>query len=78
VKLRELALRYNLNPEWVRPLGIDRMSVRLAGRNLHTWTNYTGIDPEINLFSANTVARGVDFATTPIPRMWVLGLTMNF
>jgi TonB-dependent starch-binding outer membrane protein SusC len=78
VKLREIALGYQVPQGWVRGFGVDRMSLRLAARNLYTWTNYTGIDPEINMFSANTVARGVDFATTPIPRTFVLGLTMNF
>ena len=50
----------------------------LAGRNLYTWTDYTGIDPEVNLFSANTVARGVEFGTSPIPRMYSFGITLNF
>jgi hypothetical protein len=36
------------------------------------------MDPEVNMFSANTVARGVDFATTPIPRTVVLSLDFNF
>ena len=26
--------------------GFTRASVTLAGRDLHTWTNYKGIDPE--------------------------------
>jgi hypothetical protein len=32
----------------------------------------------VNLFSAQTVARGVDFATTPLPRQFVAGATFNF
>jgi hypothetical protein len=52
--------------------------VSVAGRNLHTWTKYSGIDPEVNLFSANTVARGVEFGTSPIPRTVALGVTVNF
>ena len=23
-------------------------TLTIAGRNLHTWTNYTGLDPELN------------------------------
>lgn len=78
VKLREIALRYRFDQPWARRLGTDDITLNLAGRNLYTWTNYSGIDPEINLFSANTVARGVEFGTTPIPRTFVLGLTFNF
>ena len=78
VKLRELALRYTLDQALARHVGAESATISLAGRNLHTWTNYTGIDPEINLFSANTVARGVEFGTSPIPRMFSLGLNLNF
>ena len=78
VKLREAAIRYTIDPSLVRRFGVEGATLSLAGRNLHTWTKYTGIDPEINLFSANTVARGVEFGTSPIPRMFSLGLNLNF
>ena len=77
VKLREISLSYRFDMPWVRRMGVQDMGIRLAGRNLYTWTDYSGIDPEINLFAASTVARGVDFATTPIPRTFVLGLDFN-
>ncbi len=78
VKLREIALQYSLPGEWVEGLGMESASLRLAGRNLYTWTNYSGLDPEVNLFAGNTVARGVDFAVTPIPRSFILGATFTF
>lgn len=78
VKLREIGLTYHLGPAWTRRLGTESASIRLAGRNLWTWTNYGGLDPEINLFASNTVAQGVDFATTPIPRTFVFGINLAF
>jgi TonB-linked SusC/RagA family outer membrane protein len=49
VKLRELSLSYNFAPSLLESmrLGAGR-SVKLAliGRNLKTWTNYSGFDPE--------------------------------
>ena len=78
VKLREAAIRYTLDQPFVRRFGAQSATLSLAGRNLYTWTNYSGIDPEVNLFSANTVARGVEFGTSPIPRMVSVGLTLNF
>jgi TonB-linked SusC/RagA family outer membrane protein len=50
VKLRELSVRYQLDPSGIRPLsrlGADRITLSLIGRNLYTWTKYTGYDPEI-------------------------------
>jgi TonB-dependent starch-binding outer membrane protein SusC len=78
VKLREAAIRYQLPDAMARRFGTGGLAVSLTGRNLHTWTNYTGIDPEINLFSANTVARGTEFGTSPIPRVFSVGITANF
>ncbi len=78
VKLREIALRFRFDQRWVRKLGGEALDLRLAGRNLITWTSYRGLDPEINLFTENTVARGVDFANTPLPRSFTAGITLNF
>lgn len=78
VKLREVSVAYRFDAPWVRRLGTSDLGVRVAARNLYTWTDYSGVDPEVNLFAASTVARGVDFATTPIPRTFVVGLDFNF
>jgi TonB-linked SusC/RagA family outer membrane protein len=78
VKLREISIQKTFDETFVRGLGVRNIVLRLAGRNLFTWTDYRGLDPEINLFSAQTVARGVDFATTPLPRQFVAGATINF
>lgn len=78
VKLRELSLSYRFTQPWVHRLGASTMGLRVAGRNLHTWTNYRGLDPEVNLFATNTVAQGVDFGNTPLPRSWVIGLNFGF
>ncbi|MEO5509622.1 MAG: SusC/RagA family TonB-linked outer membrane protein [Longimicrobiales bacterium] len=78
IKLREISATYRINQPWVRHLGAKSMNITVAGRNLHTWTDYTGMDPELNLFSANTVAQGVDFANTPLARSFVFGVNFTF
>jgi TonB-linked SusC/RagA family outer membrane protein len=47
VKLRELSASYQLPEEWARRARLSRASLTVAGRNLHTWTDYNGIDPEV-------------------------------
>ena len=78
VKLREVALRIRFERPFGGLLDAETMDLRLAGRNLVTWTSYGGLDPEINLFSGNTVARGVDFANTPNPRTFTFGIHFTF
>ncbi len=78
VKLREVSASYRFTQPWVANFGAAGLTVRVAGRNLYTWTDYSGLDPEINLFGFNTVARGVDFANAPIPRAYSASLTFEF
>lgn len=50
VKLRELSVKYRVPNRLVRTLaaaGVEQMSLSLIGRNLLTFTNYKGYDPEV-------------------------------
>jgi TonB-linked SusC/RagA family outer membrane protein len=51
VKLRELSVSYTLGQKLLNASGLGRVAsgVKLAliGRNLKTWTSYTGFDPEV-------------------------------
>ena len=55
VKLREFSLRYSLNPDWLDAIFRGRVTgadINLIGRNLYTFTDYTGYDPEVGISSA--------------------------
>jgi outer membrane receptor protein involved in Fe transport len=78
VKLREVTVSYRVNAPILQRVGASAMTLTLGGRNLFTWTDYSGMDPELNLFSANTVAQGVDFSNTPLPRSYVFGVNFTF
>lgn len=45
-KLREISVDYILPGALVSRIGANRANLTLAARNLHTWTRYTGFDPE--------------------------------
>jgi hypothetical protein len=54
VKLREMAIRYTFNSDRVRgwfggSLGLEGLSLNVIGRNLITWTDYVGYDPEAGM-----------------------------
>ncbi len=75
VKLRELAFSYDFKP----PIeGIDNVQLTLVGRNLISWDDYTGWDPEINTAGQSNGVRGFDFAGVPIPRTYQLGINVSF
>jgi hypothetical protein len=58
-------------------LGLSSVDLRLAGRNLYTWTNYTGVDPETNLAGAGVTFQGVDYFNNPQTRSFVVSIGLN-
>jgi hypothetical protein len=78
VKLRELSLSYTLDQPWVRSrLGMTSMDIRVAGRNLATWTDYTGLDPESQLGGAEYLTQGIDYFNGPLTRSFVISIGLN-
>jgi TonB-linked SusC/RagA family outer membrane protein len=75
VKLRDVSVTYAFDQEWVNQLGFNTIEVTLSGRNLKTWTDYTGIDPESSLVG-QSVNRGQDYFNHPQTRSFIL--TFNF
>ena len=78
VKLRDLTFRYSTSGSWLRNIGASRAEFEIVGRNLMTWTDYSGYDPEINMFGLSTVERGTDFAVYPNPRTFGFGVRLNY
>jgi hypothetical protein len=80
VKLREVAVSYELPTVWARRIGASRALVSLAGRNLHTWTSFKGLDPESVSLYAEAATFGTVFEQNEIPqlRQFVLRVHLNF
>jgi TonB-linked SusC/RagA family outer membrane protein len=78
IKLRDLSVRYSTDASWIRRIGASRAQFEIVGRNLVTFTDYTGYDPEINMFGLNTVERGTDFAVYPNPRTVGFGVRLTY
>lgn len=77
IKLRELSLTYSVPQAWSQRVGADRLSLTLAGRNLLTWTDYSGLDPEVNIEGDATFTRA-DYMSVPPTRRWVATVNVNF
>ena len=78
VKLREISVGYTLDYPWVqRLMGFSSIDLRVAGRNLKTWTDYTGYDPEVNLGGAIQATRGMDYFVMPQTRSFLFSVTLN-
>jgi hypothetical protein len=75
-RLREVSLTYELPGSLAQRLGARTASVSIAGRNLHIWTNYTGMDPEAT-FLAGTPGF-LEQSTLPQLMQWMAMFNVSF
>jgi len=75
IKLREIALSYQL-PSFAK--FIKSSSISLIGRNLVSFDDYDGYDPETNAGGNSSVLRGIDFGNVPIPKTFQLSFRASF
>lgn len=73
VKLREISVGYNVG----KVKFLKDLTINLSGRNLVSWDDYKGYDPEVNSGGQSTILRGIDFGSVPIPRTFSLGLQVK-
>ncbi len=74
VKLREISLSYVFgNLKMFRDVTLS-----VSGRNLISWDNYKGYDPEVNAGGQSTILRGIDFGSVPIPKTFSVSLSAKF
>jgi TonB-linked SusC/RagA family outer membrane protein len=76
-KLREIALTLTLPQRLAARAGATAASLTLAGRNLKTWTDYSGLDPEVNALSQRNFDTA-DFLTAPQVRFFTARLAFSF
>lgn len=85
IRLKNIALGYNIPTDVISKLGLERVRVSVSAQNLLTFTNYSGLDPEVNYFgsagdnntSSNTV-QGFDFGNYPTVRSVNFSLNVKF
>ncbi len=79
-KFRELSVSYTLPERISGWVGADAASVSLAGRNLHTWTNYGGLEPEAMFLGGTRGGNHGAWQQTMMPqlRQWVTTLNVRF
>jgi TonB-linked SusC/RagA family outer membrane protein len=77
IKLRELSLTFAAPDSWARSFRASRLSLTVAGRNLWTITDYSGVDPEVNAFAQENFSSS-DFESQPQVRYWTARLNIGF
>jgi TonB-linked SusC/RagA family outer membrane protein len=76
-KLRELSFTLVAPDRFAQRLGVQNLDFTVAGRNLKTWTDYKGFDPELNSVAGANFSTS-DFLTLPPSRTWTARINVTF
>lgn len=77
LRLKTVSLGYSLPNTWMRKIKFKSIRVYAAAQNLVTWTNYTGVDPEVSVRNS-PLTPGFDWSAYPKARTITLGLNVTF
>lgn len=69
LKLREVSFTVSAPKPWAQRLGVQTASLVLAGRNLALWSDYSGIDPEVNSYGGRNFVRADAYASPMLRRL---------
>jgi len=79
VRLQDISLVYNFNAKLLKTLSLDNCSFFVSGKNLYTWTKWSGWDPEIGTSNADlTSAEESRPDNTPMMRSVTAGFRITF
>ncbi|WP_437920345.1 SusC/RagA family TonB-linked outer membrane protein [Sphingobacterium sp. LRF_L2] len=83
LRVKNVTLGYSIPEKFIKRARMQKLYVYVNAQNLFTWTNYSGLDPEIGNLATETqqnrnVARSIDFNAYPLAKMYVFGLQLTF
>ena len=81
LRLKNVQLGYTVPETLLSRLGIGQLKIYVQAQNLVTFTQYSGLDPEVNSRNYGDEADrqiGVDEGLYPTPRAFLVGLNASF
>lgn len=78
IRLRSASAGYNFPKKVVTKMNVSNLRLFATVSNIHTWSNYTGFNPDVSIRAGNTTGLGHDRATYPAARVYRLGATLKF
>jgi len=78
MRIKNVTLSYNFSKSLLDKVKIKSAKLYASVQNLYTFTEYSGMDPEVNYYGASNVIMGTDFFTYPQARTVLIGLNLGF
>ncbi len=77
IRLQNVSLSYTFPRKWTQALHISNLKLYMNLQNLHTWTKYSGMDPEVGSMQGRALRNGIDYSRYPSPRVYTFGLNLS-
>ena len=75
LRIKTIQLGYSLPANVLETLAVDKLRFYLTGQNLFTFTNYSGLDPEVG---GSVLSRGIDINLYPKYKSLIFGVQFGF
>lgn len=77
VKIQDVSLGYDFVKLFPN-LPFSQARFYVAGRNLFTFTDYSGMDPEVGYGDDQPFVSGIDLGFYPAPKTYLMGINLKF
>jgi len=77
LRIKTISFGYNFQSALIKRLSMSNLRINFSAQNLLTFTNYSGMDPEVSVRNS-ALTPGFDFSPYPQPRTVVFGLNATF
>ncbi|KAA1247479.1 TonB-dependent receptor [Aquimarina sp. RZ0] len=77
-RIKIIELGYSIPQNTIKKIGMSQMRVFGGVQNPFTFTDYSGVDPEVGNARGSNLAAGIDYFVYPIARVFSMGVNMKF
>lgn len=78
IRLQNVSLSYTLPRKLLKNIFLTNVKVYCNIQNLFTLTKYDGFDPEVGSLRGTALLNGVDYSRYPSPRIYTVGVNVQF
>lgn len=78
LRIKDITLSYTFPKSLTKKFYCEGLTVFAGLKNIYTFTDYSGYDPEVSRFANNNLSMGADYGSYPMAKSYEFGLRMNF
>ncbi|MCF8362719.1 MAG: TonB-dependent receptor [Prolixibacteraceae bacterium] len=78
LRVKNISFGYNLPKYLINKIGMSGCKIYVNLQNIHTFTKYSGFDPEVGNYNQDPLLMGVDNGYYPQPTIYTIGANINF